>query len=309
VGYEFYSTKGLFGKKKVEGKTKDADAWYNKGKALQNLGRYEEAIRCYDKVIEINPEYDGVFDSKLFAMDKLKEQEQQEELLKTNKTINDIQTALQKAKKLDINTRVEEKQLDTVKEKITQGSLSVALEFANKCKNSLEQKINEAAERSAKQSIELAYSKIKEAEKLGINVPDAKDLHRKALSEFDNREYEKAKELAEEAKRIALKRKSEYDSAFKSISEAELAIENAKEFGCCDTSEAEGLSNKARAGFEDGNYAQAISDARKSEEIAKEIKEESYLYSYIKESQNFTRLSKKLRLSGNNVANNVLKLC
>jgi len=142
---------GLFGKKKVEGKTKDADAWYNKGKALQNLGRYEEAIRCYDKVIEINPEYDGVFDSKIFAMDKLKEQEQQEELLKTNKTINDIQTALQKAKKLDINTRVEEKQLDTVKEKITQGSLSVALEFANKCKNSLEQKINEykkAAERS-----------------------------------------------------------------------------------------------------------------------------------------------------------------
>ena len=34
-----------------------------------------------------------------------------------------------------------------------------------------------------------------------------------------------------------------------------------------------------------------------------------YLYSYIKESQNFTRLSKKLGLSGNNVANDVLKLC
>jgi len=36
---------------------------------------------------------------------------------------------------------------------------------------------------------------------------------------------------------------------------------------------------------------------------------ELYLYSYIKELQDFTRLSKKLGLSGNNVANDVLKLC
>ena len=27
----------------------DASAWYNKGIALDNLGRYEEAIECFDE--------------------------------------------------------------------------------------------------------------------------------------------------------------------------------------------------------------------------------------------------------------------
>jgi tetratricopeptide (TPR) repeat protein len=28
-----------------------------KGNILANLGRYEEAIKCYDKAIELNPNY------------------------------------------------------------------------------------------------------------------------------------------------------------------------------------------------------------------------------------------------------------
>ena len=59
------------------------------------------------------------------------------------------------------------------------------------------------------------------------------------------------------------------------INEAQSLLQQAKEFGYCDISEAEELLNKARKRFEEGNYAQAISDARKSEEIAREIKEES----------------------------------
>ncbi|MEG3057262.1 MAG: tetratricopeptide repeat protein [Methanoculleus sp.] len=32
-----------------------ASAWNNKGTALANLGRYDEAIRCYDRALEIDP--------------------------------------------------------------------------------------------------------------------------------------------------------------------------------------------------------------------------------------------------------------
>ena len=32
-----------------------SDAWNNKGLALDNLGRYEEAIKYYDKAIELDP--------------------------------------------------------------------------------------------------------------------------------------------------------------------------------------------------------------------------------------------------------------
>ena len=45
------------------------------------------------------------------------------------------------------------------------------------------------------------------------------------------------------------------------------------------------------------------------EEVKRETIDKGYLYSYIKKSQNFTRLSKRLGLSENNVANNALKLC
>ncbi|MCW3135973.1 MAG: tetratricopeptide repeat protein, partial [Canidatus Methanoxibalbensis ujae] len=249
-----------------------------------------------------------------------------------------VDSLLVQARNLRINTKSEEEKLNEAKHKLDKKNFSNAVKLANECKNSLERKINEYKQISAKQSIDLAYSEIKEAEKLGINVSDAKDLHKKAILEFDNREYEKAIEyaersrkdaeykirrynhakeqieaskdivksikklisipkaeelienaesalkvgnynnavkFAEEAKKIALERKSEYDTAFKSISEAEVAIEKAKEFGYCDTSEAEELLNKARKRFEEGNYAQSISDARKSEEIAWEIRAKS----------------------------------
>jgi predicted O-linked N-acetylglucosamine transferase (SPINDLY family) len=34
------------------------DAWYNRGCALQTLGRLEEAVGCFDKAIGLNPRYD-----------------------------------------------------------------------------------------------------------------------------------------------------------------------------------------------------------------------------------------------------------
>ena len=45
----------VFGKA-IEINPQDADAWYNKGVALYNLGRYEEAIKAYDEAIKLNPQ-------------------------------------------------------------------------------------------------------------------------------------------------------------------------------------------------------------------------------------------------------------
>ena len=50
---------------------KDAVAWHNKGFALHKLGRYEEALRCYDKVLGINPEDAIAWDNKIIAEEKL----------------------------------------------------------------------------------------------------------------------------------------------------------------------------------------------------------------------------------------------
>ena len=50
---------------------RDAVAWYNKGIALDNLRRYEEAIRCYDKALEINPKYANAWNNKGVTLGKL----------------------------------------------------------------------------------------------------------------------------------------------------------------------------------------------------------------------------------------------
>jgi tetratricopeptide (TPR) repeat protein len=49
-------------------------AWYNKGNVLYNLGNYEEAIKCYDRALEINPNYVDALSNKaiIFAnLDKV----------------------------------------------------------------------------------------------------------------------------------------------------------------------------------------------------------------------------------------------
>jgi tetratricopeptide (TPR) repeat protein len=49
----------------------DTDAWYNNGTALDNLGKYEEAIQCYDRVLEIDGKYVEAWYNKGTALDNL----------------------------------------------------------------------------------------------------------------------------------------------------------------------------------------------------------------------------------------------
>jgi tetratricopeptide (TPR) repeat protein len=48
------------------------DAWTNKGTSLEKLGKYSEAIECYDKSLEINPRIAAVWDGKGIVLDDLK---------------------------------------------------------------------------------------------------------------------------------------------------------------------------------------------------------------------------------------------
>lgn len=41
----------------LEGDPKCANAWYNKGNILSDLGMYNEAIECYNRFIETDPNY------------------------------------------------------------------------------------------------------------------------------------------------------------------------------------------------------------------------------------------------------------
>ena len=53
------------------GSGKSIVAWYNRGLSLSNLGKYEEAIKSYDKVLEIDPDSLYVCNSKGSALNYL----------------------------------------------------------------------------------------------------------------------------------------------------------------------------------------------------------------------------------------------
>ena len=51
----------------------DAYAWYNRGFALNNAGKYDEAIQAFDKAIEIDPKYTKAWNIKGLALNYLGE--------------------------------------------------------------------------------------------------------------------------------------------------------------------------------------------------------------------------------------------
>lgn len=50
---------------------KNAEAWYNKGLSLGNLGKEEDEIKSYDKAIKIKPDYGDAWNNKGFVFAKL----------------------------------------------------------------------------------------------------------------------------------------------------------------------------------------------------------------------------------------------
>ena len=55
----------------MEIKPDDADAWYNKGNIFSNLRNFDEAIKCYDKALEIKPDYANALKNKQSALKDL----------------------------------------------------------------------------------------------------------------------------------------------------------------------------------------------------------------------------------------------
>jgi tetratricopeptide (TPR) repeat protein len=50
-------------------------AWYNKGKALYDLNKPIEALKAFDKAIEINPQYEDAWDYEGLTLYRLSKYE------------------------------------------------------------------------------------------------------------------------------------------------------------------------------------------------------------------------------------------
>ena len=51
---------------------RDFAAWHNKGELLFSLKKHDQAIECYDKAIALNPNFAGAWYNKALIFDELK---------------------------------------------------------------------------------------------------------------------------------------------------------------------------------------------------------------------------------------------
>ena len=57
--------------KAIEINSQNSIAWNNKGLTLSSLGKYNEAIKAYDKAIEINPQDSAAWYNKAVTLNRL----------------------------------------------------------------------------------------------------------------------------------------------------------------------------------------------------------------------------------------------
>ena len=74
---------GLFGKSN-EDKQRD---WYNKGLELFSIGQYEEAVKCLDTAIQLNPEDSDAWYNKGIALKELGRDEEAEQCFAKSKEL------------------------------------------------------------------------------------------------------------------------------------------------------------------------------------------------------------------------------
>ena len=111
-------------------------------------------------------------------------------------------------------------------------------------------------------SIESEITKIKSS---GVKIPKSADLIEQAKLELNKNNFERAKELGEKAKRIAYERKSGYELAFRSISEAEWILKETKNKGVIISSD---LLTKSKQAFDNGDYEESV---RSAEELKNHV--------------------------------------
>ena len=166
-----------------------------------------------------------------------------------------------------------------------------------------EQKRNEAlnAVNSLKHEYELSKevsalissveSEILGLKKSGVKTPKYNEFIELAKAELSKNNFEKAKELANEARRIALETQESYEAAFDSISSTTDAI-NAAKNAEIDVSEAEGMLNNAQQLLVEGEYEDAFEFSDHAEDAV--IRQKKTHESYVEASNVITSIESEI---------------
>ena len=300
---EYYS-------KCLELNSKNAIAWYNKGRILEGLGRYEEAIRCFDKVLEIDPNYEKAKIYKKLAKEKVEEDvvawynkenalskeakkasTYAEEVVLDNEVVHPyMPKKITDAKIvfLEESLEIEKREEDAKIEITTPEQMKMFLDEEEKILKAMvgkivatganvvfcQKEIDDFAQLYLAENGVLAARRVKknDIEKLLRTIGGKVISTADVLTSSDLGHADSVEQREiRGGKNILVKKYKEVKDLIKS---AKSSIEKAKEFGC-DVLDAEERLKSAEQLFGKRAYEEVIEAAKQIEELVKKIKEES----------------------------------
>ena len=180
-----------------------------------------------------------------------------------NKVIND-------AKSVEIDVSSAEELLNNAKSSLDESKYEEAFNLSTQAEEeTLKLKKTHEEYIEASNFISSIESEITDIKSSSVKTPESDELIEQAKSELNKNNFGNAKELAKEAKKIALDRKESCEKALNSISSVDAIISDAKGYGMV-LSNAEGILKNARKSIDDGEYEVAYKSSKEAERIAKE---------------------------------------
>jgi tetratricopeptide (TPR) repeat protein len=197
-----------------------------------------------------------------------------EEKKNASALISSVQSKLEGIKSSGVKISKAEEGIERAKAAFNENNFTRVRQLANQAKKTASETM-ETSKTIA--SIESELGKVKAT---GVKIPEADKEFERAKAVFTGKNFIKARQLANQAKKTASETKETHDKALSSIASATKQINATKSIGE-DVASIETLLNKARNSLEEGNYENALDLANHSKEEAQKLKETADFISVI----------------------------
>jgi len=230
-----------------------ADAWSRKGLTLARLGRYEEAIRCFDRSLSIRNDFEIIWAKKKVEW-KVEKKNIEKIIEDTRKEIAAVKSRYNIEEAEDIISMAEE----AFKRGYYYKAKTLALEAKERVKKI--SKLAKEVEEKMKDVRDIIFH---------YNIKEAEDILNQAEEAFKDGGYSKAGELALKAMEKAVELRKQAEKVEKLINEIKETISQIK--SQYDVKEMEDILNQAEEAFKRGEYYRAEKLALKVKKNITEI--------------------------------------
>jgi len=226
--------------KRSDVKTSKSDELIEQAHSELKKGNYDRAVAIANRAEEV----------------AVKVKKDYEVYKETADGISSIEARITKLKNAGVKIPKSGELMERAQSELKAGNYIRALELAKQAEEeAVRVKRDYEVYKETTEIISSIEAELAEIKKYGVKLPKSWELLEQAKAELTNHNFDRVREIAEEAKREASERKSAYDLASRSTSETEKKLTELQDKGVIISSE---LLTKSRQAFDNGSYDEAL---------------------------------------------------